>query len=222
MCGHCGASGGLAPIARSQGERCFHGNGAFAEMARELARVCSCWKRPSARGYGAPSVKGGLLVVHHRESQEEMVERREAGSGASLWRHGDASQFSLIRTATTTGRARRHSADRVQSLLHFWRGREADLPGIGRRAKRSGSGDTARNGRCPLVFFGAGSSPIVEAPLLPIMVGGQPESAGMVALEAATGKTVWESVGQRNLGRGTDDGLARANRPSTGRDRRRR
>ena len=44
-------------------------------------------------------------------------------------------------------------------------------------------------------FFGVGSTPILEGDLLLTMVGGQPNS-GMVAFNAKTGKTVWESIGK--------------------------
>ena len=44
-------------------------------------------------------------------------------------------------------------------------------------------------------FFGVGSTPVLEGNLLLTMVGGQPES-GVVALNAQTGKTAWQSVGK--------------------------
>src|SRR5439155_792174 len=46
-------------------------------------------------------------------------------------------------------------------------------------------------------FFGAGSSPILEDGLLIVQVGAQPNS-GVVAFDAATGKTVWENVGEKS------------------------
>jgi outer membrane protein assembly factor BamB len=57
--------------------------------------------------------------------------------------------------------------------------------------------DTSAEWNVPAPFFGAGSSPILEGNRLIVMVGGQTNS-GVVAFDAATGKTVWESVGQRN------------------------
>jgi len=49
----------------------------------------------------------------------------------------------------------------------------------------------------PPAFFGVGSSPVLEGGLLLVMVGGQPNS-GVVAFDARTGKTVWESIGEKN------------------------
>ena len=57
--------------------------------------------------------------------------------------------------------------------------------------------DTAADWNVPQAFFGVGSSPVLEGGLLLVMVGGQPNS-GLVAFDAANGKTVWESVGERN------------------------
>jgi outer membrane protein assembly factor BamB len=57
--------------------------------------------------------------------------------------------------------------------------------------------DTGIDWNVPAAFFGVGSSPILEGNLLLVMVGGQPNS-GMVAFDARSGKTVWESVGEKN------------------------
>ncbi len=48
----------------------------------------------------------------------------------------------------------------------------------------------------PEAFFGVGSAPLLEGGVLIVMVGGQPD-AGVVALDPATGKTLWESVGKK-------------------------
>ena len=57
--------------------------------------------------------------------------------------------------------------------------------------------DTAAEWNVPPAFFGVGSSPVLEGGLVLVMVGGQPNS-GVVAFDARSGKTVWESVGERN------------------------
>lgn len=49
----------------------------------------------------------------------------------------------------------------------------------------------------PEPFFGVGSTPLLEGDRLFVMVGGQPNSA-VVALDAATGTTIWESGGKGN------------------------
>ena len=57
--------------------------------------------------------------------------------------------------------------------------------------------DTLREWNVPEPFFGVGSTPLLEDGKLIVMVGGQPNSA-VVALDAATGKTIWEGGGKRN------------------------
>ncbi|HAV61744.1 MAG TPA: hypothetical protein DCY13_05185, partial [Verrucomicrobiales bacterium] len=57
--------------------------------------------------------------------------------------------------------------------------------------------DTAKDFQVPEAFFGVGSTPLLENGLLITMVGAQ-TNAGVVAFEAATGRTVWASVGADN------------------------
>jgi outer membrane protein assembly factor BamB len=56
--------------------------------------------------------------------------------------------------------------------------------------------DTLSEFKVPEAFFGVGSSPVLDEGLLFLMVGGQPNS-GVVALDAATGRTVWQNVGEK-------------------------
>jgi hypothetical protein len=48
--------------------------------------------------------------------------------------------------------------------------------------------DTARDWNIPEAFFGVGSTPLLEGDRLIVMVGAQP-NAGVVALQADTGRT---------------------------------
>ena len=57
--------------------------------------------------------------------------------------------------------------------------------------------DAAKDWDVPQAFFGVGSTPLLEGDKLIVMVGGQ-LNAGVVALDAATGKTIWENVGRTN------------------------
>ncbi|HXG47401.1 MAG TPA: hypothetical protein VNO52_07250, partial [Methylomirabilota bacterium] len=51
------------------------------------------WHRDIGTGYSAPSVRSGLLVLHHRVGPEEVVEAMEAATGRTVWRHGYPSAF---------------------------------------------------------------------------------------------------------------------------------
>src|SRR5947209_2936820 len=43
------------------------------------------WEREIGTGYGAPSVRGNMLVLHHRRGDEEIVEAFDAATGAPGW-----------------------------------------------------------------------------------------------------------------------------------------
>jgi len=152
------------------------------------------WEKAIGAGYGAPSVLGGRLVVHHRVGDEEIAECLDAGTGTSLWRHTDASHF-IDPYGYNNGP---RSTPLLTSNRCYTFGAEGKLTCLElRTGKLLWQRDTGSDWNVPPAFFGVGSSPILEGALLLVMAGGQPNS-GMVALDAGTGKTVWESVGQKN------------------------
>jgi outer membrane protein assembly factor BamB len=193
------------------------------------------WEKKIGAGYGAPSVRGELLVFHHRVADEEIIEGLEAATGKGLWRYAYPSHF-----VDPYGY---NNGPRSSPLLTAERcytfGAEGKLLCLElKTGKLIWQRDTAADWTVPPAFFGVGSSPILvsaeatsnettnsqssngrddfhvvpssfssfdgERPrvrgdngLLIVMVGGQP-NAGVVALDPATGKTVWESVGEKN------------------------
>lgn len=152
------------------------------------------WQKEIGAGYSAPSVLGNRLVLHHRLGGEEMVEAFEADSGRPLWRYGYTSRFvdpygynngPRCTPLLTTNRCYTFGAEGKLLCLELATGRK-----LWER-------DTNQDWDVPEAFFGVGSTPILEGGLLIVMIGGQPDS-GVVALEAETGRTVWESVGKTN------------------------
>jgi outer membrane protein assembly factor BamB len=152
------------------------------------------WQKSIGTGYSAPSVRDGLLVLHHRVKDEELVEAFDATSGAPKWRHGYRSEFvdpygynngprctpllTSNRCYTFGAEGRLVCTDLSSGELIWER-------------------DTAKEWTIPAAFFGVGSTPVSESNRLFVMVGGQPNS-GTVALDANTGKTLWEGVGKNN------------------------
>ena len=156
--------------------------------------VTVVWQKRIGAGYSAPSVRGDRLVLHHRVGDEEIVECFQAATGSPLWRHGYPSQF-----VDPYGY---NNGPRATPLLTadccYTFGAEGELVCLDlQTGKRVWQRDTAREWDVPPAFFGVGSSPIVEGELLIVLVGGQP-NAGVVAFDARTGKTAWESVGEKN------------------------
>jgi outer membrane protein assembly factor BamB len=152
------------------------------------------WERTVGSGYSAPSVRSGALAVHHRIKDEEVVEALDAANGQPRWRYAYRSDFidpygynngPRCTPLLTSNRCYTFGAEGKLVCLEFQSG------------KLIWQRDTGKDWDVPPAFFGVGSTPILEGNLLIVMIGGQPNS-GMVALDAATGKTVWESVGEKN------------------------
>jgi len=151
------------------------------------------WEKSVGSGYSAPSVINGLLVLHHRLGEEEIVEAMDAATGKSKWQHKDASRFRDPFGYNNGPRC----TPILTSNYCFTFGAEGKLTCL---SLADGSvmwqRDTAKDWNVPEAFFGVGSTPLLEDGKLIVMVGGQPDS-GVVALEPATGKTIWESVGRK-------------------------
>jgi outer membrane protein assembly factor BamB len=152
------------------------------------------WEKQIGTGYSAPSVRSGQLVVFHRLGDEEIVEALRADNGQPIWRYAYPSAF-IDPYGYNNG-------PRCTPLLSadycYTFGAEGMLTCLElKTGKLIWQRNTAKEWKIPEAFFGVGSTPILEGNLLLVMVGGQLNS-GMVGLDAATGKTVWESVGQKN------------------------
>ena len=152
------------------------------------------WERSVGSGYSAPSVRGGRLVLHHRLLDEESVEACEAATGKPLWRHVYPSHFRdpfgynngpRCTPLLTTNRCYTFGAEGRLLCLELQTG------------KLLWQRDTAKDWDVPEAFFGVGSTPLLEGEKLIVMVGGHPNS-GVVALDANTGRTLWENVGRTN------------------------
>jgi outer membrane protein assembly factor BamB len=150
------------------------------------------WEKEVGTGYSAPSVMGGRLVVHHRRARDEVVECLNAVTGEQLWSHAYRSTFvdpygynngprcSPLLTETrcyTFGAQGRLLCLTLDEGNVVW---ERDL---------------LAEMTIPDGFFGVGATPILEGDRLIVAAGGQPD-AGLIAVNADTGKTIWESVGK--------------------------
>jgi outer membrane protein assembly factor BamB len=151
------------------------------------------WEKTIATGYSAPSVRGQLLVFFHRVGNEEVVEALRANDGKPVWRYAYRSDFvdpygynngPRCTPLLTSNRCYTFGAEGKLLCLDLQSG------------KLVWQRDTQKEWNVPQAFFGVGSTPIIESGLLIVMLGAQPNS-GVVALNPDTGKTVWESVGEK-------------------------
>jgi len=152
------------------------------------------WSKAIGTGYSAPSVWAGVLVLHHRLGNEEITESFEAGTGKQGWRHTNPCTYRdpygynngpRCTPLLTENRCYTFGVQGVLTCLDLKTGKPMWVR------------DTAKDFEVPEPFFGVGSTPILEDGKLIVMVGGQPNS-GVVAFDAETGKTLWESVGKSN------------------------
>ena len=152
------------------------------------------WAKHIGTGYSAPSVRGERLVLHHRLADDEVIECLDATSGEPKWRYAYPSRFEdpygynngpRGTPLLTTNRCYTLGAEGRLVCL--------DLASGGLVWER----DSAKDWQVPEAFFGVGTSPVLDQGKLLVMIGGQ-TNAGMVALAASTGETLWESVGERN------------------------
>jgi outer membrane protein assembly factor BamB len=152
------------------------------------------WEKEIGTGYSAPSVRGDKLVLHHRVGAEEIVQTFDAASGTEGWRYAYPSSYTdpygynngpRCTPLLTSNRCYTFGAEGKLLCLDLATGRV-----IWQR-------DTAKEWEVPEAFFGVGSTPILEGDKLIVMLGAQ-TNAGVVALDANTGRTLWQNVGKTN------------------------
>src|SRR5256885_1236087 len=51
------------------------------------------WSKGIGAGYGAPSIRGDLLVFHHRRGDDEIVEALNKTNGQPVWNYSYPSHF---------------------------------------------------------------------------------------------------------------------------------
>jgi outer membrane protein assembly factor BamB len=134
-----------------------------------------------------------MLVLHHRIAREEIVEAFEAASGKSIWKFAYPTSYRDPYGFNDGPRcAPLLTADRCYTY-----GAEGTLVCLDRKSgTQVWRRDTQKDFNVPEAFFGVGSTPVLEDGKLIVQVGGQPNS-GVVAFDAATGKTLWENVGEK-------------------------
>lgn len=149
------------------------------------------WKKAVGEGYAAPSVLGDRLVFFHRVGDDEVVECMQPATGATLWRFTCPTSF-----ADPYGY---NGGPRCSPVLSgtrcFTFGAEGMLTCLDlTTGVKVWQRDTRADFNVPKAFFGVGASPVLHGDRLFVMIGGHPR-AGVVALDAATGRNLWESVG---------------------------
>lgn len=152
------------------------------------------WERTVGTGYSSPAIRDGAVILFHREKNEEIIETLDAATGKSRWRYAYPSNYRDPYGYNNGPRC--GPIVTAQRIYAF--GAEGKLTCLdSATGKLIWQRDTARDFNVPEAFFGVGSSPLLEAGHLLVMVGGQPD-AGVIALDPESGATRWQSVGRSN------------------------
>ena len=148
------------------------------------------WKRDVGAGFAGPSVAGDRLILFHRVNNRETVEAMDAITGKTIWTFDYATSYRddfgfdegpRAVPVIAGGRVFTHGADGMLHGIDFASG------------KMLWSVDTRKVFEAPKGYFGVASSPVVDGTRVLVNVGGE-VAGGIVAFDAATGKTSWTAT----------------------------
>ena len=151
------------------------------------------WKRDVGAGFAGPAVAGDRLILFHRVNNRETVEAMDANTGKTIWTFDYATSYRddfgfdegpRAVPVIAGGRVFTHGADGMLHGIDFASG------------KMLWSVDTRKVFEAPKGYFGVASSPVVDGARVLVNVGGKvgPPKGGIVAFDAASGKTLWTAT----------------------------
>lgn len=151
------------------------------------------WEKTAGAGFAGPVVSGGKVILFHREGGDMTTEALDVGTGRVIWRttyvtdYVDSFGFDngpRAVPAVAEGRVFTFGPEGRVTALDLATGHEI------------WNYDTASALTSPQGFFGRAPSPLVIGGHVIIAAGGSQDgkAAGLVALEARTGKVAWMSV----------------------------
>ena len=152
------------------------------------------WQFNAGSGWAGPVVAGERLVFFHRVGDEEVVLCLDPATGKEAWKHSYRTKYTDDFGFDDGPRA----TPTIAGETVFTLGANGDLTALElATGKKLWSRNLLADYKAGKGFFGAACSPLVVGGKVLVNVGGK--GAGVVALEATTGKEVWKS---------TDDGAS--------------
>ncbi|WP_164102657.1 outer membrane protein assembly factor BamB family protein [Candidatus Laterigemmans baculatus] len=150
------------------------------------------WRAECGAGYSGVAVASGKVLLWHRLGDEEVLDCLSVKEGQRLWR---AAFPAIYRGGVDADRGPR-CVPVVADQRVFVYGAAGDLHAVALAdGKTLWSRQLRTDYRGDDGYFGAGSTPIVVEDRVIAAVGGE-AGAGLVAVDAATGQTLWTATDQ--------------------------
>ncbi|MFO0876434.1 MAG: PQQ-binding-like beta-propeller repeat protein [Gemmataceae bacterium] len=147
------------------------------------------WQREVGEGYASPVVADGKLILFHRVGGEDRVEALDAATGEVRWLHRYATRYD---DPLGKGNGPR-STPVVARERVFTLGAGGHIYCLDLKSgKKIWSRELLADYTVPPSYFGIGTTPLVEAGLVLLNIGG--EGTGLIALDADTGKEKWRAT----------------------------
>jgi outer membrane protein assembly factor BamB len=152
------------------------------------------WKQPVGQGSAGVAVAGNTLVLFHRLQDREVIAALDAATGESKWTKSYPTTFvsqvgsddGPLCVPTIVGE--RVVTFGPQGVLSCW----SLIDGKLHWQRKTYQDFGALEG-----YFGAGSTPLVDADRIIVNVGGAKATAGIVAFDLATGRDLWKATQER-------------------------
>ncbi len=151
------------------------------------------WEKSVGSGFAGPVVAGDKLILFHREGSDMTTEAWEAATGKPLWRSTYVTDYVDSFGFDNGPRA----VPAVAGGKVFTHGPEGRVTALDlETGKELWAYDTASALQSQPGFFGRAASPLVVDDKVIIAAGGMlaDKPAGLIALDAATGKLTWAGV----------------------------
>jgi outer membrane protein assembly factor BamB len=165
-------------------------NGVYTGPWSESSSFSQIWKYELGEGFAAPVAADGRLLVYHRQGDQDKLESLDAATGKRQWSYAYATAyrddfgFSEGPRATPAVDGERVFVYSAEGLLHA-----VNL----KTGAKIWSLDGRKEFGVRKEFFGTGCSPLIDKGRLLMNPGGA-NGAGVVALDPATGKTLWKAL----------------------------
>ncbi len=147
------------------------------------------WKKNIGAGFAGPAVANGKLYLFHRQNEKEILECMDAANGAVNWKN--------VADATYVDQFGFDNGPRAVPTVHGGSVYTLGANGIAkstdaRTGRLNWTIDCRKTFGADKGFFGFACAPLVSGKNILINIGGP--KAGIIALDAASGKLRWKST----------------------------